>query len=156
MKKCFLLSLVCFCIYSVSTAQAGAAASLSDYQWLLGKWERTNNRAGQITYEKWTKESDTKFNCLGWTMRGKDTVFSEKVTLTIKGNDIFYIADVSENATPVPFKIIQQSEKSFVCSNPEHDFPKQIAYTKNEGNMMTAVISGGGREIPYQFKKVAD
>jgi hypothetical protein len=156
MKKCFLLFQVCLCVYSVSTAQASAAASLSDYQWLLGKWERTNNRPGQITYETWTKESDTKFISLGWTMRGKDTVVAEKVTLTIRGNDIYYIADVSDNTAAVSFKVIQRSSHNFVAANPEHDFPKQIAYTKNEGNMMTAVISGDGREIPYQFKKIAD
>lgn len=155
MKKVILLTILS-AVYTFSFAQSSTNTSLSDFNWLLGKWERTNNRAGQNTYETWIKESDTKFLSLGWTMRGKDTVVAEKVTLTIKGNDVFYIADVSENAAPVSFKIIQRSASDFVAANTEHDFPKQIAYKKAEADMMTATISGNGREIIYQFKKMTD
>jgi hypothetical protein len=155
MKKVSLLTAsLILCI--VSFAQVTTNTSLTDFNWLIGKWERTNNRPGQNTYETWAKESDTKFTSFGWTMRGKDTVVAEKVTLTFKGNDIYYIADVSENTAAVNFKVIERSPEKFVAANPEHDFPKQITYTKNADNMMTAVISGNGREIVYQFKKLTN
>lgn len=155
MKRLLFVLLLSVGIHTGLPAQS-AATSLSDYEWLLGKWERTNNRPGQVTYETWTKESDTKFISLGWTMRGKDTVVAEKVTFIIKENAIYYIADVTENTAAVSFKVIQQSSKGFTAANPEHDFPKQITYTKNTDDIITAVISGNGREIIYQFKRIAD
>lgn len=155
MKTTLMVLLLSAGSYFISDAQT-MASSLSGYDWLLGKWERTNNSPGQVTYETWTKESDTKFISLGWTMRGKDTVVAEKVTFIIKENAIYYIADVSENNAAVSFKVIQQSSKSFTASNPEHDFPKQITYAKNADDTITAVISGNGRDITYQFKKIAD
>jgi hypothetical protein len=90
MKRLLFVLLLSVGIHTGLPAQS-AATSLSYYEWLLGKWERTNNRPGQVTYETWTKESDTKFISLGWTMRGKDTVVAEKVTFIIKENAIYYM-----------------------------------------------------------------
>ena len=144
--------LVFACLGSI--AQTSSKLSLSDFEWLLGKWERLNNRPGQITYESWVKESDTKFTGFGWTMKGKDTLSMEKLSLVVKGNNIYYVADVSENAAPVSFRIMEQSGKSFVSSNPEHDFPKKVAYKLEENGILVAVISDDKREISFRFKKI--
>lgn len=154
MKKIITVSVALVCCYLTSSAQTSVKKSLADFEWLLGKWERINNKSGQITYEKWIKESDTKFIGFDWTMKGKDTVFIENFSLEIKDNDLYYIADVSHNPAPVPFKITVNSTNGFTSSNPEHDFPKKIEYKKENGNTMTATISGNGKEIPYKFKKV--
>lgn len=152
MKKiiCFIISV---CFISVCFSQ-NSTKTLSDFEWLLGKWERTNGRPGQATYEHWTKESDTKFTGFGWTMKGKDTAFVEKFSLMIKDNDIYYVADVSQNPAPVWFKITEHTNNTFVSSNPKHDFPKMIGYKMESESLMTATISGDGKEIPYKFKKI--
>jgi hypothetical protein len=42
--------------------------------------------------------------------------------------------------------------QSFVCENPEHDFPKKIDYTLSDGKM-TARISGNGRSFDFIFSR---
>jgi Domain of unknown function (DUF6265) len=152
MKKIAGLIILFSCF--ISCAQTSGKILLVDFEWLLGKWELINNKPGQITYERWTKESDIKYVGYGWTMKGKDTVFVEKLNLIIKDNHVYYVADIKENSSPVLFKIIEQSKKAFISSNPAHDFPKKIEYKAGEENNMTAVISGDGKEISYNFKKI--
>ena len=60
-------------------------------------------------------------------------MYVEKLKLVIKDNNIYYVADVPENKHPVDFKLIEISEMTFTCENPEHDFPKRIRY-QEEGN----------------------
>lgn len=46
------------------------------------------------------------------------------------------------------------TDDSFVCENPQHDFPKKITY-KLTGNHIYTTISGNGKTIPYNFVRVA-
>jgi hypothetical protein len=120
--------------------------------WLEGIWIRTNAKPGRTAHERWQKVSPTEMKGFGVNMRGTDTVFVEKISITIKDDALFYVADVPENKKPVYFKFIEVSNKGFICENPEHDFPKKIAY-QLDGNSLKAVISGDGKAIDYFFKK---
>lgn len=86
-------------------------------------------------------------------MKGADTTFVEKLTIVIKSGNLYYVSDVPENPKPVDFKITFVDEKSFVCENPAHDFPKKIAYNKDGSNNLRAVISGDGKEVEYLFRR---
>jgi len=48
--------------------------------------------------------------------------------------------------------LISITDNSFVCENPQHDFPKKISYLK-EGNKIKATISGDGKSFDYLFEK---
>ena len=85
-------------------------------------------------------------------MKGADTTFVEKLKIVIKSGDIYYVSDVPENPRPVDFKFTFIHDRSFVCENPAHDFPKKIAYY-SDGNNLRAVISGDGKEIEYLFRR---
>ena len=74
------------------------------------------------------------------TMKGKDTVFVEKLRIIAREGDLFYVADVPENQKPVYFKLTEVTDRSFVCENPDHDFPKKIAYLF-DGKSLKAAIS---------------
>jgi hypothetical protein len=127
-------------------AQKDASVKFKKLHWLAGRWERTNNKPGQSGSETWSG--------VAVTLKGKDTVFVERSTLEIKGDDIFYNALVTGSAKPVPFKLTSVTDDSFVCENPQHDFPKKISY-KLTGNRIYATISGNGKTIPYNFVKAA-
>lgn len=62
------------------------------------------------------------------------------------------MADVPENQEPVYFKFTTLTDSTFVCENPDHDFPKKISYTLKE-NRLTALLSGGGREVEFLFER---
>jgi hypothetical protein len=129
-----------------------AEKDFSKLSWLEGTWVRTNAKPGRSGSEQWAKGKRNEWIGWGVNMKGADTTFVEKLKLVIKGGDIYYVSDVPENSKPVDFKVTSIDEKSFVCENPAHDFPKKIAYYK-DGNNLKAVISGDGKEMEYLFVK---
>ncbi len=146
MMRLLLLTLV----FSACSSQAQEFKKLD---WLIGQWERQNVRPGRTALEAWERDVQKGLVGIGVTLQGADTVFVEKLSIIEKDGELFYVANVSSNASPTFFKFTSMDENAFVSENPEHDFPKKIAY-KLEGDILTATISGDGKEIPFLFKKV--
>lgn len=105
--------------------QTGAKPTLKKLEWLIGKWKRTNVKPGQTATESWVKESASRFKGQGVVIKGNDTTFVEKLSLLVKDDQIFYVADVKENKGLVYFKLSSITSTGFVCENAEHDFPKK-------------------------------
>lgn len=129
-----------------------SAQSFKSFRWLEGSWERQNTKQGSSAFENWEIDSKYGLKGQGLTLKGSDTVFVEKLSIVFKDQKYFYVAEVSHNAAPTYFEITQIGKNQFMCENPEHDFPKKIAYFL-EGNKLTATISGNGKEIPFVFLK---
>jgi hypothetical protein len=148
MKRSIVFCLLIFCA-TVCTAQS---KDLKKLQWLEGEWNRTNAKPGRSGIEKWKMNSSTEMQGWGISMRGTDTSFVEKLKIVVKDNNIYYVADVPENKAVVLFKLTKSNDNEFVFENPEHDFPKQITYTR-DGNKLKATVSGNGKTIEYLFEK---
>lgn len=125
---------------------------LGKVDWLNGNWTRTNAKPGRSGYEVWKKGGPTTMIGRGVMMKGSDTTFVEKIRIEVKDGKLFYVADVPENKGEVWFEFTELKDKSFVCENPKHDFPKKIAYTLDGANLK-ATISGDGHSIDYLFTK---
>lgn len=142
---CFTFSLIisasCFC---QGTPSEVTQEKFKQLEWLLGKWNRTNVRPGSSAFENWKKVSDISFEGLGVSMKGSDTTFVESLKLEIRNDKIFYIADVSQNATPTLFEVKEVTDKYFSCENYAHDFPKVISYSLEANKDLKAIISDGG------------
>jgi hypothetical protein len=146
-KHCLLLAIAMVMIIPVSCAQH----SMHELDWLVGKWNRTNTKPGHAGFEYWEKISETELCGKGINLKGADTVFVEKLKIILKDNQLYYVADVPENKSEVLFRVTAITDSGFVCENPQHDFPKKIAYTL-EGEKLTASISGNGKQIDYFFE----
>lgn len=124
-----------------------------NFDYLLGKWVRTNNKAGRKTYEHWQKTSNGDYYGLGFTLENRDTVFKENLRFVkIDGTWNYEVTGVNE--TPTYFKMTSQSATSFVCKNPANEFPKKIEY-QLDGDTLKAKVSTGETVIPFYFKKQA-
>lgn len=143
MKKLYFLILIL--LTSCNSSQE------TEFDWLLGNWERTNDAKGNTTYEYWTKKSDTEYIGLGCTLKEKDTVFKENIHL-IKNKEQWVFKVIGVNEAPTLFPITSLTKTSFTCENPENEFPKKIIYTSKNGNL-NAVISAGENKISFLFKK---
>ncbi len=153
MRQAFaLLLLVLACRMGFGQAGGMAPSNFQQLKWLQGEWRRVNAKPGNNDHERWTIVSVSELNGWGVSMKGSDTSFVEKLTLLIKDNTIFYVADTPDNKDPVYFKLTRLTKNSFVCENPAHDFPRKIAYY-HKGNTMKATISGNGKTIEYNFTK---
>lgn len=146
--KILIISLLC-----LSSLTTGFSQNTSEFDWLIGIWERQNMRAGTRGYEVWEKDNGT-LKGLGIRLKGADTVFVEKLYIkrTSEGNWV-YVADVVENPNPVAFAMTTIFKDGFACENLSHDFPKQIAY-KLTGQELTAITSGDGKEIQFHYKRI--
>lgn len=152
MKK-LLLAIVFVLTGSTLYAQRNAKQDFKKLKWLTGNWKRIDAGPGKSGTETWSATSATALQGSGLTLKGKDTVSVEKLSLMIKGNDIFYVADVTGNPKPVYFKMTVITADGFVCENSQHDFPKKISY-KLVGDKINASISGNGKTISYNFVKM--
>lgn len=132
----------------------GIKTDFEKLYFLNGTWNQTNiKKPGRSLTEKWTKSGDYEMKGQAVTLQNSDTVFVERITLTIKDNTIYYIADVPQNKQPILFKVTSLTNTSFTCENPEHDFPKKITYELT-GIELKATISGNGKSIEYRYVKI--
>jgi hypothetical protein len=154
MKKALLLLSILFAI-EIAHCQSSSQKVKDDFKkldWLEGTWTRLDVKPGRTAHENWQKISPVEWKGSGLVMKGTDTAFVEKLKLVIKDDNIYYVADLAENKEPVYFKLTAITDNSFVCENPQHDFPKMIAYQK-DGNKIKATISGDGKSFNYLFEK---
>jgi hypothetical protein len=146
MKKIFVL------VFVLAASNMYAQTDLSQLEWLTGSWNRTNAKSGRSGVEIWQKNSNTEFVGKGINLKGTDTVFVEKLKIIVKEGAVFYVADVPQNKEPVLFKATSVTPSSVVFENPEHDFPKKIAY-EFDGKKLRATISGDGKAMDYWFER---
>lgn len=131
------------------SASVFAQNDINKLDWLTGTWTRTNPKPGRSGVEVWTKRNNELVG-RGVNLKGPDTAFVEKLKIVARDGKLFYVADVPENNSEVLFEFTQLTNRSFVCENAKHDFPKKISYTL-EGDNLKATISGEGREVDYLF-----
>ena len=114
---------------------------------LVGNWERINDKEGQNTYEIW----NTNLTGLGITLKNKDTVFKEILSI-VSINDTLTLKVEGVNETATLFKITNQTDTSFVAENPTHDFPTKIKYLL-ENKQLKAHVSNKEFGIDFVFGK---
>ena len=115
---------------------------------LIGNWKRLNDKPGSQTYEMW----NTNLVGMGYTMKGSKRSFQEILSI-ITINDTLHleVKGVNENATL--FKFTSQTDFSFVCENPQNEFPKKIKYFL-ENKQLKAIVSADDFRIDFVFEKV--
>ena len=131
----------------------GYSEKIENFNWLLGNWERVNEKEGKRTFEKWRKISNTEYAGIGFTMQNEDTLKQEKIQLIHTHGKWNLTVKVPEEKEAIAFKMIRHSESEFTCKNTEIDFPNTIKYWKN-GDRINASVSNAEMEIPFEFKKV--
>lgn len=124
-----------------------------NFDWLLGKWKRLNEKEGKETFENWNKISASEYSGIGFTMQNGDTIKREKVSLTKVDNDWNLAVEVLEEPEPTIFKMEKFSETEFTCINDSIDFPNKITYWKEAGKLK-AKVSNSEFEIPFEFEKI--
>ena len=120
---------------------------------LAGLWLRIDKPSQG---EKWWSTGPTSMSGFGFRIdqHNGDTVIFEKLSITIRSDAVYYVADVSSNPAPVRFKLTLSTRSRFVFENPDHDFPKRIAYDIRRNHMTTRVDEGEGSDgFTWTFTK---
>jgi hypothetical protein len=156
MRRMFVL-LAAFS-FGCTTSPSENQSTIQKLGWLLGSWNNVSSEGS--LYEIWTQINDSAFSGHGFMIAGNDTVFSEKISLEQKGNDLFYIPTVRDqnDGAAVSFKLISHDQGEFVFENKEHDFPQRIIYKSVPPDSLHARLEGTDkgsfRKEEFFLKKV--
>ena len=154
----YLSGLICFLFIFSCTPKANlhptTPNSVQDYSfdWLEGDWKRTNDEAGNRTFEIWEKKSKNLYFGKGWTMNGTDTI-SQEIMRIMKQDQKWVLKVSGVDFEPTEFACTNSTKNSFQFANDANDFPKLIEYSF-DGKNINAQISGGGPTIPFSFEKI--
>lgn len=126
----------------------------TEFDYLIGDWERTNEKEGNITFEHWKAINSNQLKGHGYTLKAKDTVFNERMTLH-KKNEVWTLSVVGPNEEPTLFKVTSKEENSFIAQNPENEFPKEIKYFYFD-DVLTAKVSAGEMEVSFIYWRMEE
>ncbi|MCG1035917.1 DUF6265 family protein [Polaribacter sargassicola] len=141
------LVLLIFCSFLIISC-SNKKENIKQPDFLTGNWIRTNDKDSVKTYEIWQKN----LTGIGFSLKGKDTIFFEKMDIVNIKDTLFLKVD-GPNEEPTFFKFINQTDSSFVCVNTLNEFPKKIKYYK-ENNQLKAIISNDDFKIDFVFEKI--
>ena len=126
-----------------SVAGASECSSLSSLGWLLGEWHAEDSKTA------W-RESWTAIGPKTWEGRGVEASksdpgkqSSEELRMVEMGGSVFYLAKVTHNDLPVPFRLIECGEGRLVFANPAHDFPRRLDYERRPDRRLHVRVSDG-------------
>jgi len=110
---------------------------------LQGKWLMKTKKG--FIGEEWVRIGKYNLQNIAYTIKGKDTTITERVTLKKSKRDIFYTSTVEEQnkKMPVGFRLVSLNDHTFVFENREHDFPKRITYKLVNNDSIHAWIDDG-------------
>ena len=162
MKLTWILSGTLLCLISCSDPKPKTEEVLKEkmrqLEWMSGHWVRSNDQLGKVTYEQWERVSDLEYVGKGFTVNidesifEPDTVFNEHLRIIVFNDTLVYEV-TGVNESPTLFKFIEQTDTSFVCVNPENEFPKQIAYLHKKRQMIAAISDGGDQVLQFIFRR---
>ena len=139
----FLFILTCILFFSCQTETKNNKPN-----WLIGKWERVNEKPSKSTFDFWNKD----LTGIGFTLKESDTVFKEIMSI-ISIKDTLFLKVEGVNEKPTLFKFTQQTDTSFVCENQKNEFPKKIHYFLDK-QQLKCKISNEEFSVDFVFNKL--
>ena len=140
--------LLILCSFLLIISCGGKTQKILKPTFLIGEWQRLNDKPGNQTYEIW----NTNLVGMGYTMKGQNRSFQETLSI-ITINDTLNLEVKGVNENPTLFKFTNQTDTSFVCENPKNEFPKKIKYFI-ENKQLKAEVSSDDFKINFVFDKV--
>ena len=136
-------------------ATPAAASGVQDLTWLQGCWAMTDG--DRTVEEQWMAPRGGVMLGAGRTVRAGRVVEYEFIVIREEGGRLVYEARPSGQATAL-FPVREQTPRSVVFENLQHDFPQRVAYSR-EGDQLLAWIegprNGQTRRIEFTYQRAA-
>lgn len=122
-------------LFASCSQDKNAEKNFNKLKKLEGMWESKNNI---IFFEKWKLIDDSTLSGKGYSLRDRDTVFSEVLRLNLRNGKITYLAkDPDQNrGAAVPFGLEKATRNKFIFENLEHDYPNRITYEFEKDSLL--------------------
>lgn len=151
-----------FCLISILLAACGSSstvqeqpteteeASSENFDWLLGKWKRIDEKPEYRTFENWEKLGANEYRGIGFIMQQTDTMSWENMTLQTTDGGWQLAVSLMDDTSATVFELIAIDGTSFTCKNDSNDFPDHIRYWFENGDLH-AEIWNAEMTVPFQF-----
>src|SRR3989344_2170088 len=139
MRKIVLYSVILLCFFSCAEKD-----HMQLVKKLTGKWASDEND-GIRFFEEWKVADKNIMAGKGFLLEdGIDTTFSENLTIELKDDKIYYVAQVKgENDNkPIKFLLVESEPNYLIFENPLHDFPQRIKYFFINEKELKVVVEG--------------
>lgn len=115
---------------------------------LIGSWQVENTN----TFEIW-KLKEKIFYGRVIKIENNDTLIVENLRIYKDSDKFIYEATVptQNEGRPIEFVLTQADKNTLLFENPEHDFPKKIAYRFVNQNQINATISGNNKQLSIKY-----
>ena len=124
-----------------------------DLSWIAGDWRLCE--PDRVIEERWMGPRGDLFVGANHSFE-KGRASFEFMRIARDKDGWAYLASPGGRSPPTVFRLIDARGTSAVFANPDHDFPKRVAYAR-EGDALTARIEGpvNGRpvEMVWRFEK---
>jgi hypothetical protein len=123
-------------------------------QWLLGEWQAEG--AKTTWRESWVQAGPKTWEGRGIEASREDPSrhSAEELRLVEMGGSVFYLAKVTHNELPIPYRLVECSDVRLVFSNPAHDFPRRLDYVRQpDGRLHVRASDGAGKGFNLEFAR---
>lgn len=123
--------------------------TIADVAWIAGDWQTAPG--ARQTDERWSPPSGGAMLGTSRTVAGGKMVEFEYLRIMERDGVLAYIAHPGARSPGTVFQLTTLTASRAVFENPEHDFPKRIAYEKLADGSLKAVVDGGEGTEAYTF-----
>jgi hypothetical protein len=151
-----MVAWACLVVSTGAVADSSDCDQLDTANWIVGDWVADDGT--RTVRETWRRLSPDTFEGSGETRTKADdkVVDGEALLLVRMAGGVFYIAKVAHNHYPVALRLVECSDSQLVFTNPSHDFPRRLEYTRLPDEVMSVAVSDGGeRGFTLRFRRQA-
>jgi hypothetical protein len=120
----------------------------NDLDWLVGCWESADGNAKEV----WVREPDGSLIGFGVVVSDGAVEFYEVLRVVVNQDGALAYTAYPAGQSPTTFVEAAASNAYVLFSNPDHDYPQEIAY-RLEGTKLYATISAQNGRNPQTFDK---
>ena len=131
---------------TLATPTLAQEPNLKQLDWMSGRW------VSQGQEEHWSKPHSASM--LGYHRDTKDgkTIFFEFLRIEESSKGIIYWASPS-GGPAVPFYLSSMGKHRVTFSNPDHDFPKEIHYSRRRNKLRARISDGKSKHSEWEWKR---
>lgn len=120
----------------------------NDLDWLVGCWESADGSSKEV----WVREPDGSLIGFGVAVSDSAVKFYEVLRIVANQDGALHYTAYPAGQSPTTFVKIAATKAYVLFSNPDHDYPQEIAY-RVEGTSLYATISAMNGRNPQSFDK---
>lgn len=139
-------------IIHVSCYRPSSHESFNDLKQLQGKWSSVE---GVLFNEHWWLVNDSLMAGIGFSLKGTDTAFLEKMQLFVENDSVYFAAKTAPEKEYVRFALGEARKNRWKFVNPTHDYPNIIQYEIKNDTLLNAFIANirGNKKVEFHLKR---